>query len=71
MKQRVKLALAFFSNDPLLLLDEPCSNLDTQGIAWYREMVQEALGKRTVLIASNQAFEYDFCDGELNLTAYK
>src|SRR4029078_746625 len=29
MKQRVKLAQAVFSDTPIVLLDEPCTNLDT------------------------------------------
>src|SRR5690606_6393629 len=32
MKQRVKLALACCSDVPLVLLDEPTSNLDRQGV---------------------------------------
>ena len=32
MKQRVKLAQAFFSDTPVLLLDEPTTNLDALGI---------------------------------------
>ncbi|MBU2045958.1 MAG: ATP-binding cassette domain-containing protein, partial [Bacteroidetes bacterium] len=35
MKQRVKLVLALCSDTPILLLDEPTSNLDEQGIEWY------------------------------------
>jgi ABC-type multidrug transport system ATPase subunit len=35
MKQRVKLAQAFFSDTSCLLLDEPCTNLDVEGIAMY------------------------------------
>ena len=71
MKQRLKLALAFFSDTPLLLFDEPCSNLDAQGIDWYQEMIKNVLGKRTIVIASNQHFEYNFCDGELRVEDFK
>lgn len=71
MKQRLKLALAFFSSSPLLLFDEPCSNLDVQGIGWYRQMIKEVAGKRTIIIASNQNFEYDFCDLELKVEEFK
>ena len=71
MKQRLKLALAFFSDTPLLLFDEPCSNLDAQGIDWYQEMIKNVLGKKTIIIASNQLFEYDFCDGELRVEDFK
>lgn len=71
MKQRLKLALAFFSSSPLLLLDEPCSNLDAQGIAWYRDHMKELLGQRTVIIASNQEMEFDFCDEVLKMADYQ
>ncbi len=71
MKQRLKLALTFFSNAPLLLLDEPCSNLDAQGIEWYHEMIKNVIGKRTVIIASNQNYEYDFCDAALNIADFR
>ena len=40
MKQRLKLALAILSDTPLLLLDEPASNLDAEAIAWYRKLLQ-------------------------------
>ena len=54
MKQRVKLALAFFSDVPLLLLDEPAMNLDKAGMEWYLRLVREYAGKRTLIICSNQ-----------------
>ena len=62
MKQRVKLGLAMFSDSPLLLLDEPTVNLDTQGIDWYKDHIQTCLKNRMVIICSNQRYEYDFCD---------
>lgn len=71
MKQRLKLALAFFSDTPLLLLDEPCSNLDVQGISWYQEMINEMKSNKTILVASNQLFEHDFCDAKLNIADFK
>lgn len=71
MKQRLKLVIAIYADTPLLLLDEPCSNLDEQGILWYRDLMKTQLGKRSILIASNQLFEYDFCDKQLSLLAFK
>ena len=41
MKQRLKLAQAFFSNTPVLLLDEPTTNLDADGIALYHNTYQQ------------------------------
>ncbi len=72
MKQRVKLALAFLSDTPLLLLDEPCSNLDSIGVRWYNEMVRDYSGGRTVIVASNQnKDEYSFCEKEFKITEFK
>ncbi|WP_431212071.1 ABC transporter ATP-binding protein [Puia sp. P3] len=53
MKQRVRLAQAIFSDAPLLLLDEPCTNLDVDGIALYRGLVHEYGKSRLVVVSSN------------------
>lgn len=71
MKQRVKLALACCTNSPILMLDEPTSNLDSQGLSWYLEMIEEFSKNRLLLICSNQAHEYDFCDHHFNILDYK
>lgn len=71
MKQRLKLILAFYNDCEVLLLDEPCSNMDDQGVSWYRYMINEQKGKRTIIIASNQRSEYDFCDAVYNITDFK
>ncbi|MBE7175654.1 MAG: ABC transporter ATP-binding protein [Mucilaginibacter polytrichastri] len=71
MKQRLKLALALFTDASVVLLDEPCSNLDEQGIAWYRDLVARFGKERILIIGSNQAHEYDFCRHQLHITDYK
>jgi ABC-type multidrug transport system ATPase subunit len=71
MKQRVKLGLAFYSDTSILLLDEPTSNLDTQGIDWYKREIEQNIANRVVIICSNQAYEYDFCDNLLNINEFK
>ncbi len=71
MKQRLKLAQAFFSNVPVLLLDEPTSNMDTDGIALYRRLIDEQLGKRLIIISSNVPEEYDFCNEVLRIEDWK
>ncbi len=53
MRQRVKLLLAFTSNSNLLLLDEPCSNLDNAGVDWYKKMAMCFSTGRIVVISSN------------------
>ncbi len=68
MKQRVRLLLAIASPRPVLLLDEPTSNLDREGVELYRRMIQELATEKTIIVASNYvAHEYDFCSGELLL----
>jgi ABC-type multidrug transport system ATPase subunit len=72
MKQRVKLLLAFCSDTPLLLLDEPTANLDEQGINWYLDLVKSFAGNdRLVIVCSNQAHEYSFCDEHILVADYK
>ena len=71
MKQRVKLGLAFFSEASLLILDEPTSNLDTTGISWYHNLIEKYTKNKTVLIGSNQAYEYSFCNNILKITDYQ
>jgi ABC-type multidrug transport system ATPase subunit len=71
MKQRTKIALAFCARTPILALDEPTSNLDTQGTDWYLGLVEKFSKNRLVIVGSNQAYEYDFCDHELNILTYK
>lgn len=71
MKQRVKIALAVFSQTPVLMLDEPCTNFDAQGIAWYRDLISRYTANRLVLVASNQPHEYDFCDEQIEITSTK
>jgi ABC-type multidrug transport system ATPase subunit len=72
MKQRVKLGLAILSDTPLLLLDEPLSNIDKNGIAWYKGMIENYAALRTVIVCSNAiSEEYFFCDTQLNVMEYK
>jgi ABC-type multidrug transport system ATPase subunit len=71
MKQRVKLALAVFSDTSLLLLDEPTANLDEQGIAWYRSLISQYGVNRTLVVCSNQQHEYDYCRHHIQLADYK
>ena len=71
MKQRVKLALAFLSDTPILILDEPTANLDEQGSNWYLEMIKKYSQNRLILIGSNQPQEYAFTENHLYLANYK
>ncbi|MGI9545482.1 MAG: ABC transporter ATP-binding protein [Cyclobacteriaceae bacterium] len=71
MRQRVKLALSFYSEAPVIFLDEPTANLDHHGINWYLERMDGLKTTRLVLIGSNQPYEYEFCQESIDLTDYK
>ena len=71
MKQRLKLALACASDTPILLLDEPTTNLDAQGVDWYLSLVDDYCKNRLVIVASNIEHDYRFCNETLNILDYK
>jgi len=72
MKQRVRLALAIVSQTPILLLDEPTSNLDKKGIDWYQQLIHQYSEERLIIVCSNQQeLEYTFCDKQLYIEDYK
>ncbi len=71
MKQRTKLALALCTSAPILVLDEPTSNLDTQGTDWYLSLIEKFSVDKLILVGSNQSYEYDFCEHQLDITVYK
>lgn len=72
MKQRVKLGLAILAKTPILLLDEPTSNLDKNAIKWYQNLVAQHIQNKIVFVASNVADdEYFFCDKSINIMDYK
>jgi ABC-type multidrug transport system ATPase subunit len=71
MKQRLKLALAFFSDSSILLLDEPTTNLDSEGIQLYLKLISSYTGNKLVIISSNDKHEYDFCEEVISIADFK
>ncbi len=72
MKQRMKLALAILSDTPILLLDEPTSNLDASGVEWYKQLLKDNIKDRIVVVCSNhQTDEYFTCNETLLIEDYK
>ena len=67
MQQRVKLLLAILADVPLVLLDEPTSNLDDEGTKWYLDLINSYLTETTLFVASNTLKEYSFCDNYINV----
>ena len=71
MKQRLKLAQAFFCKSPVLLLDEPTTNLDVDGVALYHSLIKNFTQKKLVIISSNDQQEYNFCEQVIAIGDYK
>jgi len=61
MKQRIKLGLALLDDRPLILLDEPGSNLDVQGKVWFYGLLDQLKADQTLILASNEPVEIEYC----------
>jgi len=71
MTQRLKLGVSFFSAAPVLLLDEPATNLDANGVDWYNEQIQRIGTNKLIIVCSNREEEYAYVDDELFILDYK
>ncbi len=71
MKQRLKLAQAFFSETEVLFLDEPTTNLDSEGTRLYQDLIKHHTGNRLLIISSNVPEEYAFCEKIISMEEYK
>jgi ABC-type multidrug transport system ATPase subunit len=71
MKQRLKLGLAIATEAPILLLDEPTTNLDAAGIEWYRTAIDQYCKNQLLVIASNTDYDFDFCNERINIESFK
>ena len=72
MKQRLKIGLAILADVPLLLLDEPLSNLDKEGVIWFDNLMQHRISNKTVIIASNNIEEeIKFCNSIIDISNFK
>jgi ABC-type multidrug transport system ATPase subunit len=72
MKQRIKLSLALMSDVKVLLFDEPCSNLDNEGVTWYNKMIEKYSTDRIIVVASNHnKEEFAFCDSAIEISSFR
>lgn len=67
MKQRLRLALGTLFDSPVLLLDEPMSGLDAAGRELASRLVAARRVNGAVLLASNDARDFDAPDRRLEL----
>jgi len=71
MKQRLKVSLALLADVPVLLFDEPTTNLDQHGFEWYLDLIKKFSNNRLLIICSNLEREYSFCDERIDVTKFK
>lgn len=71
MRQRLKLALALCAEADLIILDEPTTNLDSQGVTWYRQLIDTYTRDRLLIVASNVDVDFDFCQKRINVLDFK
>ena len=69
MKQRMKYAFELVHNPPLLILDEPTSNLDTDGIAMVKQIMREQLQNGILIVATNDLDDVETYDARVDLNA--
>jgi len=67
MKQRLKYAFALIHRPPILLLDEPTSNLDTEGISTVYQIIEEQKKAGILIVATNDAEDMKKCEQVLDL----
>lgn len=71
MKQRLKLALAFYTDARIIMLDEPGTNLDSRAFDWYLSELARARENALIIIASNNEKEYPGARYILKMEEYK
>lgn len=70
MKQRLKVALALYTDSEVVFLDEPTSNLDVAGVEWFKTILARFTGVATIVIASNVKADLSFCEEEIRIDDY-
>ncbi len=71
IKNKVKLSLAIFTGSPVLLLDEPCTNFDHENNKWFTQMIDKYCNNQLIIVASNNSYEYSFCNEQINIQHFK
>ncbi len=67
MKQRMKYALALQHSPAMLMLDEPMTNLDAEGIATVEAVVHNQKVRGGVIIATNDERDKALCDAMISV----
>ena len=71
MKQRLKYACALLHDPIVLILDEPTSNLDSEGVEMVWAIAEEQKKNGILIVATNAPEELKMCDEVINLDELK
>ncbi len=71
MKQRLKFIFALMHSPPLIILDEPTSNLDVLGKEIVYKIIEQESKNSIIIIASNDEEDISHCSTSINLEDYK
>lgn len=71
MRQRLKLAFSVLNSPQLLLMDEPRTNLDEEGISVIYSIAEEQKERGILILATNEAEDTALCSSSLNIENYK
>jgi ABC-type multidrug transport system ATPase subunit len=67
MKQRLRLIHALINNRGIIMLDEPCSNLDFRGRDIFYGIINEIKNNKILVIATNESDDINLCARGINL----
>lgn len=71
MRQRLKLAYSVMNSPALLLMDEPRTNLDEQGISVVYELAEEQKKRGILILATNEKEDTELCSSRLCIEDFK
>ena len=67
MKQRLRLIHALINDPLILMLDEPCSNLDSKGRDILYRILDELKKDKMLIIATNESEDINLCSKGISL----
>lgn len=67
MKQRLRLIHSLINDPEILMLDEPCTNLDTKGRDILYKILGEIKRNKIIIIATNESGDINLCSKGINL----
>lgn len=71
MKQRLKFVFALMNKPTLLILDEPGTNLDEEGIRFAYGVLEEHKDRGILIIAANDEKDTTLCNVRINIEDFK